>query len=370
MPVKKEGTSKKKQTRKRVSKIPPWKDRTAILLGALTIALAIVFALVLPDFIREYSGSDTSVQADAADELELPGYRHPITGALLYEPVEPPQLFGVMIDNHEAAWPPSGIEHALLVVEAPVEASISRMLAFFSENQEIDEIGPVRSARPYYLDWNDELDAAYVHVGGSNAALDQIASGGTFDMNQYWWGEYFWRDDYRSAPHNVYTSSEDLLSFLEEREEAGKAPEVLYGLWQFKDAQELEGDPVGLYIDFWAPVYAVDWAYDSESRQYVRDQGGEPHVTRSGEQIVADNVAVVITDIEVIDNVGRRDVRTTGEGKGYVLQDGAVIEATWKKRSETERLRFYDQYDKEILMNAGVTWIEVVPDEESISFTE
>ena len=82
---------------------------------------------------------------------------------------------------------------------------------------------------------------------------------------------------------------------------------------------------------------------------------------------MADNVAVVVTEIEVIDNVGRREIRTTGEGEAYVLRDGIVIEATWKKPSTSERLKFYNRATgEEITMNAGVTWIEVVGSEEDI----
>jgi len=368
MPNKKEGTIRNKHSRKRELSKLFWKDKTVVLLSALTVALAFVFVLLLPQFVEDFSMGDTDL--DDSQFFDEAMFRHPISGALSFDPIEPTRLFGVMIDNHLDAWPPSGLDQAMLVVEAPVEAGIPRMLAFFSEEQEIETIGPVRSARPYYLDWNNELDALYVHVGGSNASLDQIASGGTFDLNQYWYSEYFWRSSYRAAPHNVYTSTEDLRAFVEDREAADRAPEVLYGTWEFKDAQELSGDPVGLHIDFWAPLYTVDWVYDAEQRRYLRDQADDPHLTASGEQIVADNIAVVITDIEVIDYIGRRDVRTTGEGKGYVLQDGVVINATWKKPSVSERLRFYNSSDEEIKMNAGITWIEVVPNEDSIEFIE
>ena len=134
----------------------------------------------------------------------------------------------------------------------------------------------------------------------------------------------------------------------------------------FKDSEPTDSES-SLYIDFWAPVYVVDWMYDEETGRYAREQFGEAHMTKSGAQIMADNIAVVITDIEIIDNVGRREIRTTGEGEGYVLQDGRVIEATWKKPSKSERLKFYDRVSgEEITMNAGVTWIEVVGDEDDI----
>lgn len=337
-------------------------DRPMLVGLLVVVVLAVLVAAVLPRFIFRDSG--TSVPDE---EVEVVLYRHPLTGLPVSAQVEPPQVFAVMVDNHEEAWPPSGVEQAFLVVEVPVEAGIPRMLAFFSEEQTVEEIGPVRSARPYFLDWVAEFDALYAHVGGSNAALDLIASGGTFDINQYWWGEYFWRENgTRYAPHNVFTSTELLNAFYTMREEAGVAPTRLYDLWTFKDSEPTNAES-SLYIDFWAPVYVVDWIYDEDTGRYVREQFGEPHVVESGAQIMADNVAVVITEIEVIDNVGRREIRTTGEGNGYVLQDGRVIEATWKKPSKSERLKFYDRMTGEVIaMNAGITWIEVVGSEEDI----
>lgn len=340
-------------------------DRLTLVGLLIVAALCVLVALVLPKFVYR-----SFFQADEAQEAASTAlFRHPLTGEALLEPLtELPQVAGVMIDNHEDAWPPTGIDQAFLVIEAPVEAGIPRMLAFFSEEQTVEQIGPVRSARPYYLDWANELDALYSHVGGSNAALDLIASGGTFDMNQYWWGEYFWRaNGNRFAPHNVFTSTESLRAFYLLREEAGVAPTRLYDVWSWKDPEPTGKDGVGLYVDFWAPVYTVDWEYDGESGQYLRSQFGRPHEVESGDRIVADNVAVVVTEIEVIDNVGRREIRTLGEGEGYVLQDGIVIEATWKKPSKSERLKFYNRATgEEIAMNAGITWIEVVGDEEDI----
>ena len=341
-------------------------DRLTLVGLLIVVSLAILVTLVLPKFV--FRSSPPLINTQEKDQAAL--YRHPLTGAAMYEPlVELPHVFSVMIDNHEEAWPLSGIDQAFLVIEVPVEAAIPRLLAFFTEEQVVEEIGPVRSARPYFLDWANELDALYAHVGGSNAALDLIASGGTFDLNQYWWGEYFWRSSYRYAPHNVLTSTELLRAFVSLRTEAGVAPERLYDLWKFKDPEPAQALS-SLHVDFDGTIYLVDWTYDVEQGLYVRSQAGAPHITSTGEYITADNVVVVVTDIEILDNVGRRSVRTIGEWDAYVFQDGHAIEATWRKPSATERLKFYGRASgEEIVMNAGVTWIEVVGSEENVVIT-
>lgn len=80
----------------------------------------------------------------------------------------------------------------------------------------------------------------------------------------------------------------------------------------------------------------------------------------NGAEILADNVIVMQTDMEVIDAIGRREIRTRGEGTARVYQDGAAIQAVWKKESAESMLEFFDEQGIEIPLTVGVTWIEVV----------
>jgi len=335
--------------------------RTYYAIGAIAIAIAFLFAALLPGLSGKIHPLFTSSES-GFDKVSVG--RHPLTGFPIYEQMELPQVFGVMIDNHVDAWPQAGIDKAFLVIEAPVEAGISRFLAFFSNDQDVEKIGPVRSARPYFLDWNNELDGLYVHVGGSDSVLDQISSGGTFDLNQYWFDSYFWRALNRYAPHNVYTSTELLKRYVGTKEQAGVASKRLYDTWKFKDA-DLSGDAEvkNISVTFDTPSYVTQWIFDSETRRYLRSQSGSVHLAEDKSQIASDNVVVIITDVEILDSVGRRSIRTTGEGKAFLFRDGKQLVGIWKKESESNRLRFYDSDGVEFELNAGVTWIEVIADE-------
>ncbi len=334
-----------------------------IIMSVIAVLLVFVFAMVLQTRFSSVP-SDSPEGSTKKEEM----VRDSLTGLWVYEQNMPRQVFGVMIDNHNDAKPQSGIDKAFLVIEAPVEANISRLLAFFSDDQEVAKIGPVRSARPYFIDWNNELDALYVHVGGSNQSLDEIASGGTFDLNEYWGGKYFWRASSRSAPHNTYTSSEELKSFADGRREVGKAPKLLYGIWKFKDpSKEVPENPKSLSVSFLPPYYAYSWEYNEKDHNYKRLQRGSSDKTLDASYIFADNIAVAVTDVETIDSVGRKKLKTIGTGKGYVFQDGIVIEGSWKKNSESERLRFYNEEEEEVVFNSGTTWIEIVPDEDNVT---
>jgi hypothetical protein len=100
-----------------------------------------------------------------------------------------------MIDNSVFARPPSALSRAGLVYEAEVEGNATRLMAIFSSGKDLNEIGPVRSARPYFIEWAKEFGAPYVHCGGSPEALAILAKGGIIDINEFYGGAYFWRDE-------------------------------------------------------------------------------------------------------------------------------------------------------------------------------
>ncbi len=299
----------------------------------------------------------------------VPTLRHPLTGYPVEANPGYPHVYAVMIDHSSDAWPQAGIDKAFLVIEAPVEAGIPRLEAFFSEETPVPKIGPIRSTRPYFIDWADEFDALYTHVGGSDAALQKLTTSGTLNLDQFYNGSTFWRSKDRLAPHNVYTSTDLLRSAWDRITGARKTPvEVLYGSWLFKDGAVLPPDPgISPTIRFTAENYRVRWAYDPKTNRYGRYQMGLPFSMENGDEVHADNVVVVITNMSVLDTVGHREVRTIGEGEAVIFRDGEAIQGTWKKPSPSERLRFYDSKG-EVVMNAGTTWIEVVPGRETLTF--
>jgi len=132
----------------------------------------------------------------------------PLNGALhtkkAKESWEKRRPLAVMIENHTEARPQSGLSSADIVYEAVAEGGITRFMALFYCNLADIQVGPVRSARTYYLDWLGEYDALYAHVGGANTpgpadALGQIIRYEVKDLNQFSIGfPVFWRDYQRA----------------------------------------------------------------------------------------------------------------------------------------------------------------------------
>ena len=195
------------------------------LLASLIFLLYIFRYLWLPE-------KSSSIQTPNLAPESVLNFRHPLTGEPSAIEIPKPQVFAVMVENSAEAWPLSGLDQAFLVIEAPVEAKIPRLEGFYYLGQkEVEKIGPVRSARPYYVDWAEEFGALYAHVGGSPAALKQItASNDLFDLNEFWHGPNFWREAFRFIPHNVYTSTELLTQAF-----SNQTSSTDYGLWAFKD---------------------------------------------------------------------------------------------------------------------------------------
>ncbi|MEK7073643.1 MAG: DUF3048 domain-containing protein [Patescibacteria group bacterium] len=272
----------------------------------------------------------------------------------------PLRPFAVMIENHSDSRSQSGLSAAKLVFEAPVEGGITRFLAVFAASSTVREIGPVRSARPYYLDWAFDLGADYAHVGGSPEAFTKIARLRLHDIDEFAYGATaFWRSSRRYAPHNAYTSVELLNGVREERAWAATSTAAS---WRYADPETPEERPTStpnLVIDFSAPSYRVEWRYQHGDNAWRRFQAGAPHADLDGTPIMAKNVVVIRTETQVVDAVGRLKLRTIGSGKAWVFRDGRMITGRWKKLAAEDRIHFETVDGKEISFIPGPTWIEV-----------
>jgi len=153
----------------------------------------------------EHEGTvETDTEIEEGTEVDEPGATDPLTGQKVRE-VRP--LIAVMVDNLAPARPQTGLGKAGVVYEMETEARITRLMALFAGDPPT-VVGPVRSARSYYLQICKEWDAIFAHVGGSKDAIANIKRWGIKDLDQFANRGEFWRDKSRKAPHNVYLSIE------------------------------------------------------------------------------------------------------------------------------------------------------------------
>ena len=286
-----------------------------------------------------------------------------------------PKLVAVMIENHPDSRPQSGLSQASIVYEAPVEANYSRFMAIYPVGKEVLNVGPVRSSREYYLDWLSGYgDIMYMHVGGSPKSLALIKEYELFDLNEFYRGWYYWRSEDRSAPHNVYTSSNLWEKAWEDYGGNGQLTinnkqnkqEVN---WQFGEREKCEEDCVDEFtVSFLPPTYEATWKFNTSTGKYERYQMGYPHLDKDGGLIEADNVIIQYVETKVIDEIGRISMETIGEGEAIVFRDGFMIPAQWYKGNRESRLELRNVDFHEMIFKPGKIWIEVVNQHGSVSF--
>lgn len=271
----------------------------------------------------------------------------------------------VMVENHPDARPQSGLDQASIIYEAIAEGGITRFMAIFGPGS-AQKVGPVRSARTYYLDWALEYDAYYSHVGGNLDALQLIPKIGIKDLDQFRYGtQAYWREPAagKATEHTMYTDTHKLRQIGND-----KWGEVSnYTPIEYKEELSLENRPESqkITIDFSSASYKVDWQYDKEKNIYLRSLAGAPHKDAvSGNQLTAKNVIVqevlrspVVTEI----NENGWAMKTVGSGKAQIFINGKKIDATWKKDSREKRTEFFDPESNKIKFNPGITWFEIVP---------
>jgi hypothetical protein len=275
----------------------------------------------------------------------------------------------VMIDNHPNAYPQTGLDKAAVVFEALAEGGITRFMAVYipGVSPDVPSIGPVRSARLYFVRWAMGMNGMYVHAGGAPDALKRVREAQEIidvDALARSGGAYFTRVRTRKAPHNLYTSTARLdqaaarfgnaeinnpeLGFLIKAE---APPE------QRPTVQEL-----GYYFIYRQD--SVGWVYDPANNVYLRLRRGKPAVdAATDQQLRASNVVVIEVQERPIpgDPKGRIQQDVIGSGPGFLFQDGVAREITWRKESEAAPLRFYLADGSEAAMNPGQVWIAAVP---------
>jgi len=312
----------------------------------------------------EGTGLDLSVQTGA--ENKACKFKRLLDGVCVdsQEKINP-KLVAVMIENHPDARPQSGLSQASIVYEAPVEANYTRFMAIYPLGEEVLKVGPVRSARPYYLDWFMEHDMImYMHCGGSPDALEKIATYDLFDLNEFYRGWYYWRSEDRSAPHNVYTSSKLWDAAWEDyftSDDFNTSTLQHDTDWKFEEREQCTENCVEEFtVSFLPPTYEATWQFNTSTDKYERYQMGYPHIDKDGSLIEADNVVVIYVETEVLDSIGRISMQTLGEGEAIVFRDGYMIPAQWYKGSEQEKLQLKDVDFHDMIFKPGKTWIEVV----------
>lgn len=281
---------------------------------------------------------------------------------------------GVIVENHPDARPQSGLDKASIVYEAIAEGGITRFLALFG-TYEVEKVGPVRSARTYYVDWAHGYDAFFAHIGGNIDALEQIPKDKIMDLDQFRYSATYWRENSAglATEHTMYTST----TKLRDQAKDNKYPTANnFNIMKFKDdptdsEKAAAPEQQKISVVFSTAQFNVDFEYDKKTNSYKRFLAGSPHIDRIDKtQLNPKNIIVMTVNrkqtLTKINELGY-DMTTVGSGKAKIFIDGKTINGTWKKSSSADRELFYDESGNEIVFNRGQFWICVIPSEGSVT---
>jgi hypothetical protein len=345
--------------------------KLAIGLSASMTLLAVTSVATTWYFLPPQQEVNTTAQPEQAQELAAPTaapkkYYSPLTGVeVADEAATKRQVTGIMIENSPSARPQSGIKEAGVVFEAIAEGGITRLATLHQEDRP-GTIGPVRSIRPYYLDWMAPFDASISHVGGSANALATVRNGSFKDIDQFFNGASYWRATDRVAPHNVYTNS-DRLDALNQKK--GFVSSSFTSWPRKKDTPTATPTASTINISVSSPTYNVRYEYDKNGNKYNRFIGGAASTDRELGQVTPKVVIALKVPTHLGMEDGPREQMTTdGHNDALIFQDGTVIKAVWRKTGQKNQMTFYDKNGHIVALNPGQTWITVVAPEKAVSW--
>lgn len=272
----------------------------------------------------------------------------------------------VMIDNHDDAWPQAGLQRAYMVYEIIVEGGETRLMALFKGADDVEKIGPVRSARHYFIDYAMENDAIYVHFGESPQASSDIKKYSIDEIDGISEdGTTFWRVKDKAAPHNAVTSMENLLQSAKNKKYKMTSNEesVLNYVTDEVNLEDGQG-AVSVTIPH-SQLQTVSYEYDEENKVYERFARKEAQVDwDTDEPITVKNIIITFCDnytLSDAENKGRQGLKNIGTFDGYYITNGKAIKIKCIKNARDEKTVYQDLNGNEIDVNDGNTFVHICP---------
>ncbi|SOB98947.1 hypothetical protein SAMN05880501_102127 [Ureibacillus xyleni] len=294
------------------------------------------------------------------EEVELP-YVTPFTGEKIANEVTMRPIIAT-INNHPDARPQSGIASADIVYEMLAEGNITRLLALYqSEIPEI--IGPIRSARDYFIEIAAGLDAFYIAHGYSPEAQTMLMNGFVDNINGMAYdGTIFKRSSDRVAPHNSYIPGENIELAAEKVNASLLYQEkVSYNFYEPDESAKMGIEATSVEINYGgSSSFNSLYTYNADTKTYSREAGSvETTDNLTGEPIALSNVLFFEMDHSIIDSAGRLEIDITSGGTAYVFQQGIMREVLWENVDGV--LKAVETDGSEVKLVPGQTWIHFVP---------
>lgn len=286
-----------------------------------------------------------------------------LTGEWIDESLENQRPLCLMINNIIDAMPQSGISQADITYEMLVEGGITRYLCVFRDYANLGKVGPVRSARPYYVEMTEMFDGYYGHVGWSTIAEDMITHSDIPDLNGLTALStiMYFRDDSRVAPHNCYTNGEGIVAGIDyqgyQKEHDDTYDKDMFK-FNYKDTPIGNGQKANKITTAYNENRKPWFEYNEEDKRYYRFQYGEKQMDdQTGEQLSYKNVLIQFVQYTQIDDYGLQLIDFNPGGQAIYCTDGEYVNIIWKKDNGV--VKYYYPDGEQLKMNPGNTFVTV-----------
>ncbi len=292
-----------------------------------------------------------------------------LTGERVRKSIGRRRPVAVMLNNIEEACPQSGISHASVIYEAPVEGRITRLMGIFEDYDGLSKIGSVRSCRDYFIFYAAGFDAVYCHYGQSVYAVPYLEKPEVDNLSGLtgYGDQVYYRTSDRKPPHNAYTSFDGIQKGIKINKYSQNYDSKYKGHYRFAD----DKDPVTLKDGFQADTvkpggYKVNapwFTYNQKTGLYDRFQYGKPQTDEENdEQISVKNIIIQNSKWENYDENGYLNIDVNTSGTGTYITNGKAVSVTWDKKDPWGPTYYYDEDGERITMNQGKTWVCIVLD--------
>ena len=283
-------------------------------------------------------------------------YLSPYTGEEVTKEISDNIGFLAIVENSVGARPQSGLNAADIVYETMAEGGTPRFIALFQKDS-ASKIGPIRSARPYFLDISKEYNLPFAHCGGSAEALDKIKIENLKSMNEMTYSQTYLRDNSRKAPHNLYTSSEKLKALVKTKGFSTSPTVKLKFDKSYWDNDKLsKATNISLKMNS-----SYNTGYTYSNGKYVKSMDGKSANNKEDNiPLSIKNIVVQITTIKTQADKYRLDITLVGSGDGYVISNGKFTKMHWTKKDVTSQTILTDDLGNNLPLNPGKTWWNIV----------
>ncbi len=300
------------------------------------------------------------------------GVNSPVNGLIMPSGANNKIVIGIKNDNNVRARPQSGPQNADAVFEVLVEGGMTRLINIFYESDTTYH-GPIRSARPTDPTVLRPLDGVLVASGATGGLIPEIVDMGVPVITDR--RPEFFRISSRNAPHNLYADTFKLKNLaIVKGYKKSNYPQPLFPWGNPNVNSWSSGQSITLKF---SSQTSTTWNWDGSN--YVRTyydayQGSSTSYTHNWinqngttGQIAVPTVIVLLCE-PYIHPLQLPSVKTVGEGRAIIMHGGKLLDAKWKRGSNSDPFHIVDSSGNNLFIPKGKPWISLVPNTFSPTF--